>query len=108
MNVKKVYINKIAEDVDEKLNKLDVVDIERLYEVGVIDSTSLVSLLFEKCDSVESVLIVPTDAPPGTPVAELRSKISVDDAIEYLRRKLGEGKVIAVSDSYECDYIILK
>jgi len=54
------------------------------------------------------VLFVPSDAPLDAPPAKLESKVNVTNVVEYLRRKLGERKVVGIYDSYETDYLILK
>jgi len=106
--IRKIYLTKMSEVIDEKLYNLAElgVRLDELYKRdGEINSTKLCEWLLNTFDSVESICIVPTDF--DTPYIKTKLPI-LENTNKYIEEKIAEGKVVAVCDSYECDYVIFK
>jgi len=106
MNTTHITSKEVSE-IETELEKVKKVDVSELYVMDDrINSTEIARFLLEKFDSIEAVLMMPSDAGVDNPPAYLISKVSVGNAVEYVKRKATENKIVAISDPFETDYVI--
>jgi len=110
--IRKIYLTKrefnTVMDVLENVEKMPTVRLDELYERdNRINATKVVECIFNDndIDSVEGIL-EPSDV--QEPPAILMTKVDIDNVVEYIRKKIGENKLVAICDGYECDYVIFK